>query len=72
MTPRLQFPAQVPVLETTSGNQSALILNFFEFHTWCATGACQLQMAKEGVPWTHGPLTMPSAVRTAVAGMQVR
>ena len=28
-----------------------------------AAGAVQLQMAKEGVPWQHGPLTMPSAVK---------
>ena len=36
-----------------------------------AAGAVQLQMAKEGVPWQHGPLTMPSAVKTSVMGVQV-
>lgn len=34
-------------------------------------GAVQLQMAKETVPWKHGPLTMPSAVKTSLQGIQV-
>ncbi|KAK9818676.1 hypothetical protein WJX74_004919 [Apatococcus lobatus] len=33
--------------------------------------AVQLQIAKETVPWKHGPLTMPSAVKSSLQGLQV-